>query len=141
MQPVRVPGKWKEHLKLHDFVRIDGAEYRIAQSMAAAAKKDAKRPGSASSVGSESINTSVRGDIFCTNAIIYCVANMACLSRSGCGWKQELQASAGRSGQQRRLRWWAAPPKAGEVGQNRRCVHYSRMRKLFLIIIKILFNF
>jgi hypothetical protein len=80
LQPVRVPGKWMEHLKLHDFVRIDGAEYRIAQSMAAA-KKTTKRPGSASSVGSDSINTSVGGAIFVSTMLfVVFLIRLACFS-------------------------------------------------------------
>ena len=131
MQPVRVPGKWKEHLKLHDFVRIDGAEYRIAQSMAAAAKKDAKRPGSASSVGSESINTSVRGDIFCTNAIIYCVSYMACLLLMIFYVTLRLWMEARAPSKCRAIRTTAPAPVVGGAAESWGSRPKSQVRTLF----------
>lgn len=55
----RIAGKWKDHLKLMDFVRIDGAVFRIAQPMSSAAKKKSSRPGSAASVSSEGSDTAL----------------------------------------------------------------------------------
>lgn len=57
--PPRVPGKWKEHLKLLDFVRIEGAVFRIAQPMVSVAKKKSARPGSAASVSTGGSDTAL----------------------------------------------------------------------------------